>query len=188
MSKAVLISIQPRWCKLIVDGKKTVEIRKTRPKLETPFKCYIYCTIGKMGDPHELLEIHDGKGKIHKANGKVICEFVCDTFVTDNTFGHDALFNGAACMNEVDAVAYSLGSPMYGWHISDLKTYGKPKELSEFYVFCDRCDKKAIRCEYGYEESTENGYYSECMCDFKRPIKRPPQSWCYVEELECGDR
>lgn len=44
MSKAVLISIQPKWCELIAKGKKTLEVRKTRPKLETPFKCYIYCT------------------------------------------------------------------------------------------------------------------------------------------------
>ena len=46
--KEVLISIQPRWCKLIANGKKTVEVRKTKPKLETPFKAYIYCT---KGDP-----------------------------------------------------------------------------------------------------------------------------------------
>ena len=42
--KSVLISIKPKWCELIASGKKTVEVRKTRPKLETPFKCYIYCT------------------------------------------------------------------------------------------------------------------------------------------------
>ena len=42
--KAVLISIQPKWCELIASGKKTIEVRKTKPKLETPFKCYIYCT------------------------------------------------------------------------------------------------------------------------------------------------
>lgn len=200
MSKAVLVSIHPKWCELIASGEKTLEVRKARPKVEIPFKCYIYCTksddmfwvlntISRMdyGISAVCANLEDYEWA-SRGDGKVIGEFVCDTFVTDNTFGHDALFNGAACMNEVDAVAYSLGSPMYGWHISDLKTYGKPKELSEFYVFCDRCDKKAIRCEYGYEESTENGYYSECMCDFKRPIKRPHQSWCYVEELECGDR
>ena len=44
MNKAVLISIRPEWCDLIMRGKKTIEVRKTRPKLETPFKVYIYCT------------------------------------------------------------------------------------------------------------------------------------------------
>lgn len=42
--KSVLISIRPKWCELISSGEKTVELRKTRPKLDVPFKCYIYCT------------------------------------------------------------------------------------------------------------------------------------------------
>ena len=51
MSKAVLISIRPKWCELIANGTKTVEVRKSRPKLHTPFKCYIYCTQPRY--PHE---------------------------------------------------------------------------------------------------------------------------------------
>lgn len=42
--KCVLISIKPKWCELIANGTKTVEVRKTKPKLIPPFKCYIYCT------------------------------------------------------------------------------------------------------------------------------------------------
>ncbi len=42
--KAVLISIRPKWCEKIISGEKTIEVRKTRPKMDTPFKCYIYCT------------------------------------------------------------------------------------------------------------------------------------------------
>lgn len=42
--KSVLISIRPEWCGKIASGEKTVEVRKTRPKLDMPFKCYIYCT------------------------------------------------------------------------------------------------------------------------------------------------
>ena len=51
MSKAVLISIRPKWVEKIVNGEKTIEVRKTRPKMNTPFKCYIYCTLPKY--PHE---------------------------------------------------------------------------------------------------------------------------------------
>lgn len=163
--KSVLISIQPKWCELILKGKKTVEVRKTRPKLETPFKCYVYQTKGK----EKLIDIikdgdicygetYHGKPVFIKMREdsvyaglfgrkqKVIGEFVCDTIVTDKTFGHDPLFNGAACMSEVEAAAYSCQSPIYGWHISDLKIYDKPKKLGEF------------------------------------GLTRPPQSWCYVEE------
>lgn len=45
--KAILLSIRPEWCDLIIRGKKTIEARRTRPKLETPFKCYVYCTKSK---------------------------------------------------------------------------------------------------------------------------------------------
>lgn len=41
---SILMSILPKWCELIASGKKTIEVRKTRPKIDTPFKCYIYCT------------------------------------------------------------------------------------------------------------------------------------------------
>ena len=44
MSQAVLISIRPKWCEKIISGEKTIEVRKTRPKMNLPFKCYIYCT------------------------------------------------------------------------------------------------------------------------------------------------
>ena len=49
MSKAIMLSIRPKWCEKIVNGNKTIEVRKTRPKMNTPFECYIYCTIGGAG-------------------------------------------------------------------------------------------------------------------------------------------
>lgn len=91
MSIAVLLSIQPQYCELIANGKKTVEVRKTRPKLETPFKVYIYCT--KPKSKHDWgLCLEDGKvGFVCNCNydaairngmkilsGKVIGEFICD--------------------------------------------------------------------------------------------------------------
>lgn len=45
MSKAVMLSIRPKWVEKIANGEKTIEVRKTKPKLDTPFKCYIYCTL-----------------------------------------------------------------------------------------------------------------------------------------------
>ena len=178
MSKAVLISIRPEWCELIVNGKKTIEVRKSRPKLETPFKCYIYCTKAPKG----WLRVD----KMIQLDTKVIGEFVCDTFVTDRTFGHDPLFNGAACMSEIDAVIYSCQSSIYGWHISDLKIYDKPRELSEFRVPCaeyERDNPRCGNCKYYYSESNEAiGFYDECCCDGLKYLEKPPQSWCYVEE------
>ena len=87
--KSVLLSINPKWCEFIASGKKTVEVRKTRPKIETPFRCYIYCTSSNV---HEcLLQNESGAKLIHTinyqtaipvggyvGNGKVIGEFICN--------------------------------------------------------------------------------------------------------------
>ena len=44
MNKSVITSVSPQECELIASGKQTMLVRKTRPKIETPFKCYIYMT------------------------------------------------------------------------------------------------------------------------------------------------
>lgn len=54
MSKAVLISIRPEWVQKIGEGKKTTEVRKTRPKLIPPFKCYIYCALPQKNKSHVM--------------------------------------------------------------------------------------------------------------------------------------
>ena len=191
--KAVLISIQPQWCELIATGEKTLEVRKTVPKMETPFKCYIYCTLSGSNEFFKYALNGDvaawNRGKWGERKGNVIGEFICDNIMCFDVpypafqSKMDKRIIEESCCTYWQLHRYAYHDALYGWHISNLKIYDKPKELSEFYVLCDRCDKKAIRCEYGYEENTENGYYSECMCDFKRPIKRPPQSWRYVEEV-----
>ena len=205
--KAVLISTQPKWCELILKGEKTIEVRKTKPKLELPFKCYIYQSKGRdrlievMKDGDENYgEIYHGKPvfiKTRENSGykglfgrkqKIVGEFVCDTIVTDKTFGHDPLFNGAACMSEAEAAAYSCQSPIYGWHISNLIIYENPKELSKFKTLCKyrnddgSCRYNKIKCQYAVFDYNQDGSVnlSYCSCC----MKRPPQSWCYVEELE----
>ncbi|MDO5845101.1 MAG: ASCH domain-containing protein [Methanocorpusculum sp.] len=78
MDKAVMLSIRPKWCELIASGKKTIEVRKTRPKMDTPFKCYIYQTRGKW--IYKLLE------RLGLYQGKVIGEFVCDGILPMNIY------------------------------------------------------------------------------------------------------
>lgn len=92
-NKAVLISIKPKWCELIANGEKTIEVRKTKPKLKPPFKCYIYCTKSTQSDQLWVLSENERKenfglsaicanlnatAEICHANGKVIGEFVCN--------------------------------------------------------------------------------------------------------------
>lgn len=178
--KSVLISIQPKWCELIANGKKTVEVRKTRPKIETPFKCYIYMT--------KAYDTIFGKGnpkKVCVGGGRVIGEFVCDKIVEFENSWYDPAFYETSTLSCVDVEELSryIGKNDYGygWHISNLVIYDKPKELSEFFHYCGD-NPKCDGCEAHYYSNTECGKEEYCcsIVDGYKPIKRPPQSWCYV--------
>lgn len=149
--KSVLISTRPQWvekiCRKIGEdetGKaiyeKRIEVRKTAPK-EVPFKCYIYETQGQY-----IKFIHGAHTKYGYGCGKVIGEFVCDKvekleehieqgglyYILSDTF------NEQAQLDNWELHDYGKGKTLYGWHISDLKIYDRPKELSEFRKPCDR--------------------------------------------------
>ena len=201
MIKAVLISIQPKWCELILRGKKIIEVRKSKPILKTPFKVYIYCTNNRSslwilrenlrmfcgGKIATLCNAKDVGGAI-KANGKVIGEFVCN-MITPIAYTMDGLADvvdcKTACMKPSEFIAYGKGKPLYGWHISNLVIYDKPKELSELRAICRHYDDGLCGdCEYYDYANNESYRYEECGVDGLKPITRPPQSWCYVEERE----
>lgn len=204
MSKAVLISIRPKWVQKIANGEKTIEVRKTKPKLDTPFKCYIYCT----RDKHlafmqnqtgtNLITCMDVDAAIPVGgaigNGKVIGEFTCEWLQSfDSAYSEWAyavapsgsvmpmhetkaleLCQKDGCLSDDDVLSYFGDEDWkaYFWHISDLRIYDAPRELSEFErpYECNECDAK---------------WASECnACHEEGKIKRAPQSWCYVEAME----
>lgn len=181
--KAVLISIQPKWCELIASGKKVVEVRKTRPKIDVPFKCYIYCT-------KKFYRKGDGYFQ-GKYCGKVIGEFVCNRIIEIKPFGIDDIreFEKQTCLKANEIVSYLNGFYGYGWHISDLVIYDKPKELNEFYKKCEGFPCEG--CEHlKYQRVNADEYDYECEFynfNYHIPITRPPQSWRYVEELRKED-
>ena len=175
MSKAVMLSIRSKWCEKIASGEKSVEVRKTRPRLDTPFKCYIYCT---MDHPYisiscgELDKLNHRTNTVGRCNGKVIGEFTCDRIYELAPLNHapDDV-EKQACLTREKIVNYLNGTG-YGWHISDLRIYDAPRDLSEFErpYECNECDAKwATECNACHEEGK---------------IKRAPQSWCYVEAME----
>lgn len=203
MSRAVLISIRPKWCELIASGEKTIEVRKTRPKIETPFKCYIYCT--KPSFEYEDFIALDN-GRFIYGGGKVIGEFVCDKtevydyeYCThpeiwmdydcgDNWFCIDDIALKNACMSYEELRAYAGNKDVCGWHISNLVIYDEPKRLSDFIRPSGGCcnEGKCTGCKY---LDKGNGYNVEddCLANFDTDmysiVTRPPQSFCYVEEL-----
>lgn len=178
MSKSVMISIRPKWCQKIVSGEKTIEIRKTRPRMATPFKCYIYCTMPKY--PHEDFIATDYPKPQFYGGGKVIGEFMCDEIARVNISGFwdkggRQLENRIAdtCLTPMALCEYMGERVCYGWHISDLKIYDTPKELIEFRRVCPN----DLYCESCAMYRENNG---TCGNESLR-LKRPPQSWCYVQ-------
>ena len=199
MSKAVLLSIRPRWCQKIVSGEKTIEVRKSRPKLQTPFKCYIYCTLQGMNNFFRAELGGDvarwNREKWGSRKGAVVGEFVCDRTDRLARVGFDGSGEPAkycicnsdmsvwpvdgiceeACLTQEELEKYLGGYEGYGLHISGLKVYDTPKELDAFRRACVHswyCDSCAMHGE-------NNG---TCGNESLR-LKRPPQSWCYVEEM-----
>ena len=203
--RAVLISINPKWCEKIANGEKTIEVRKTVPSLERPFKCYIYCTQGKLKDLGSCSE------KIYQNRMRVIGEFVCDRvdgYKYRLTTYEETPYKGKyiskeelakTCLSIGEVNDYLNGKNGYLWHISQLKIYDKSKALSEFESACHCFNIKNVECktnafgEYVFQHYDNsfcrickyyNSDFGDCDKPAFQPLKRPPQSWCYVEVSE----
>lgn len=197
--KSVLLSIRPKWCELIASGKKTVEVRKTRPNLETPFKCYIYETKARSDMPTFVDE--DGH-VLYTGRGQVIGEFVCDRIEFFDSAASEFAYavapsnipcvmpmsedkamkicNEQGCLSNDDVISYFGDEDWkaYFWHISDLKIYDEPKELSEFW--------KADKCPYVTESGCTYKYHCFRAGQTQRcgeTLTSPPQSYMFVEEV-----
>ena len=212
--RAILLSIRPEWCKKILSGEKTVEIRKSCPAHGTPFKVYIYCTLA--GSDSLFVDALNrdvaawNRGGWPEKRGRVIGEFTCKKITGLTHVGEtgnwepaslyvmapgsyykpaDELLE-AACMSKETAEKYLKGRDGCGWHISDLKIYDRPKPLSSFsrYDFrgmngTDVCGNDT--CEH-YQSS--GSYMLPPTCAINGCcLSKPPQSWCYVAEVEEED-
>lgn len=196
--KAVLISIRPKWCEKIISGEKTIEVRKTRPKLNSPFKCYIYCTRNGQ-DPDRLWVLNDQARKEYDGlvavcanlrecqerhflgNGKVIGEFTCDKIYDIQKRGIPENF---------DYCYLSLNE----WGNDDIET--EIKAISASCVSKEELNVYGAGTPvlYGWHISNLRIYdHPRDLWEFTGlrqtkyglapgPITRPPQSWRYVEE------
>lgn len=180
MSKAVLLSIRPKWCELVASGKKTVEIRKTKPTSTLPLKVYIYQT--KEGKENPVVTNDGGETFNILTLGKVIGQFVCQNITRfDVPFPAywdqvDKATLDAACLTYGEAHNYLGHKTGWAWHISGLVIYDKPKQLSDF--------KRWNRTEDNAPCAHVKSLYEPCESCKECNLTRPPQSWCYVEELQ----
>ena len=204
--KSIMISIKPEWIVKILNGEKTIEIRKTMPKCELPCKVYIYCTKDK--DKHLVNVIQYGGNFgyycVHKnslwrykdiayegskyLNGKVVAEFTLNTVNEVEAFENVSVqyWNNYAleksCLND-DEISNYIGKNKNGyfWYIDDLKIYGKPKELSEFKTLpCNKPESACRNCKYLQVINTSHAYESNCFVVGGKVLTKAPQSWCYV--------
>ena len=200
--KAVLISIQPKWVEKIASGEKTIEIKKTKPKLETPFKCYIYCTKpskkyqticgcmvintdelyrlpnGKIKHDWsgELMTVKEEYTKDNFLNGKVVGEFVCNNILHSN----ENAFIGEKPLTKAVLEMACLT-------MEEVNAYRKGKNIYCWHIsdlkIYDKpkalSDFWTIKCN-----NKRNGCQG---CEIKpnciKTITRPFQSWGYVESL-----
>lgn len=150
--KAVMLSLRPQWCEKIFNGSKSIEVRKSRPFIPTPFKVYVYQTKhngGKAIVSEVLNSVYGG--------GKVIGSFVCDRIREIIPLGLRGFKLGAEwlkemCLSKEQLDEYGGLKTLYSWHITEPKLFDKPRELTEF---------KNLKGE---------------------PIKNAYQSWGYINE------
>ena len=204
--RAIMKSASPRICEKVANGDCTILVSKTVPKFDLPFKGYICCTNAKpylyreANPPFELFldsDLYEGNGYDDRLFIFFFFgEFICDKIIEwQYDSGHQyyveypddctSYFPYLKCHSEATGLKCSeieklgKGKPLYGLHISDLKIYDKPKELSEF----ERpCTYKGI-C-YSCERFRPNGIPLPAPYGFcETKITHVPSNWCYVEEL-----
>ena len=198
MSKSILLSIRPQWVAKILNGEKTIEVRKRFPKDYVGW-VYIYCTkdykkilFENGGYGWRLNTWNKNKNAITTNNGKVIARFWCDNVeeITTEKWSPSKEQNllKESCLTENQLFDYcnlESGKPFYAIHISKLEIFDEPKELSEF----DRVGKKKNcrtckeHCRYYLSTNTLSGKPNSGCTRYKRPTKAP-QNYLYIEGEE----
>ena len=183
----ILASIKPYYYYLIAEEKKKIEVRKMALK-NLPQDIAFYMSKDEKSFAKIPKEFQE---KYRKHFGKIGMRVVCDEVEEFHEwelspqgkfadFERERLENflAAACLSEEEVVRYRENlpyfKPLYGWHISDLKIYDKPKPIMQFYKPCPIKIKNCPVCEL---YSTYTGC---CMNN----IDRPPQSYMFVEEVQ----
>ena len=191
----ILIPIHPQWCEKIFNGEKTIEVRRSAPKIDTPFEVIVYCTKGKSflyKNPNNGELFLDNNGGYRGGDyedryltGKVIGSFVCDK-VDKYTFSNlEARYRindvdlAKTCLNHPELIAYGKGKTLRGLHITEPKLFNRPIELSEFGTICkkhgdDRCNDCLYLRVCAYDDCVDTW----CGVGNIKPLTRAPQSWC----------
>lgn len=165
--KSVLWSIRRPHTDNIKNGNKWDEIRKRIPKqLTSETVNYIYET-----------KANGGCGKVigeFKVQNKV---YIYAEIVNDVKHLYNTAFIMPALSDEELFTYLYDGKQNDGWalRISDLKIYGNPKPIMQFYKPCP--------IKLGFRDCPVCELYSIYTGCCMNNIDRPPQSYMYVEEV-----
>ena len=160
--KAIMISIKPKWVAKILNGEKTIEIRKTKPKCDLPIDVYIYCTKDKKSGLHyskeygafnDLVGGMEHYSTIGDGCGKVVAKFTLNKIRTSDMTN---CLQGS-CLSYDEVNEYTKGKKFYGWHIDNLVIFDEPKELRQYHLVNDKLGVKLMG------------------------LTKAPQNYCYVE-------
>lgn len=178
--KAILMSLRPEYWELMRKDIKTIELRKRVPSIQPPYTVYLYVTSRSVFSEDKLL----GKTYYHGSfYGKVMGEFVCDQvfdYVRLGTCRSDIRYNisddhlAATGLPYEKLEEYGDGKPLHGCHLTRLKIYDRPLPVTAFRKPC----VNDLYCE----SCAMFNMHSEFCGNAALRVKRPPQSWCYVEE------
>ena len=177
----ILASLKPYYYYLIGEKIKTLEIRKSDLK-NLPQDVLYYMSKDEKSFAKIPKEFQE---KYRKHFGKVGIEFTCDKSICLDYYPQDytgmpgkfsEMICKESCLSYDEIMAYKKGKLAYGWHISDLKIYDKPKELSELWGRKNCLAADTVECWNCFAACREiNGRRYQPLC-------RPPKSWCYIEE------
>lgn len=198
MKKAILMAVQPQHLEKILNGEKTIEIRKTIPKCDFPIDVYLYCC--KSNVPYPILPKDKKWGEGYLANNKVVAKFTLNKWNYGGTSQNQKIYNLApeyipieelltkSCLTKDEMATYEYTNHKVGvfaWNIDNLQIFDKPMELSDFDQECEYKEgyRKCNKCPFFVVESNESiGHEEYCNRDTDRmmPLLRAPQSWQYV--------
>ena len=193
MKRALLLSVKPRFVAKILNGEKTIEVRKSNPKCYLPIEVYIYCTKDKdklfYRNTVKEYAIANSNWKLinfvkvynvadyptRNLNGKVVAKFTLKEIrlakYQEQVDGKSKLANKLTCLTDEELDKYLNKKNGYGWVIDDLVIFDKPKELSEFKAnkkyWCDKCPYQ----------------YGICLpkCEELKPLTKAPKSYQFIE-------
>jgi predicted transcriptional regulator len=195
--KSIIISVRPEWAQKILNGEKTLELRKSVPKdikeiIKEQGGIWVYMYVTKSGmvghfDGYNYFAVSKKSHiKRHPTwNGKVVARWWFDDYyeinkipTSNNYFLQKARqfpnipYNyilDKLCLSNDDLWDYGNGKDLYAWHIKRLEIFDKPMELGEFYNTNLYLNFQEIKT---YERMTND------LKSYK--ITRAPQSWQFV--------